>query len=569
MILSRSTAQDLFWIALWVALLILAGYGLRDPWPADEPRFASIARDMVATGDWLIPRAGGDLYQDKPPLHFWMIAAAYSLIGSLRWSFLLPSMFASLGTLFLVYDLAKRLHGREAGLLAAVTLACTLHFTITTRGAQIDATLIFFCTLALWAFLRHWLIAPSLGLVIVGGVAAGLGVMDKAVGFLTLLIWPLAWWLLRKPAIFARGSSPVRSPADWRFGLTALAAFALVLAAWLVPMLWHVASSGSAELTAYRDELLFQQTVTRYTAAWHHLRPWYYFLVEVVPVLWLPFSVLLWWLVPRWRVDLSERRAATLLPLAWAIAVIVFFSLSPGKRGVYILPALPALALAASAHLPDIYRRIGVQRASLVLAAVLVVPALLLVIGRLFGVDRIERVWAEIELGSTWPVVSFAIVAALLWAFTSWRKPLLAWPLVLACLTVHWGLAIAPQINAERSASGFTQAMLAKLPPGRELGLVGYKEQFLLYLDREVTNFGHARWREGNAEAEDAAKWLAVDPKGRILLVPEHLLAPCFEENARTLAGESSDDLWWLVEGLPQRECIARGNPSKAIRYRP
>lgn len=569
MSLSRATTQDLFWIALWFALLILAGFGLRDPWPADEPRFASVARDMVATGEWLFPRVGGDLYQDKPPLHFWMIAAAYSIIGSLRWSFLLPSMLASFGTLVLVYDLAKRLHGREAGLLAAVTLACSLHFTITTRGAQIDATLIFFCTLALWAFLRHWLIAPSIGLVVLGGIAAGLGVMDKAVGFLTLLVWPLAWWLLRKPSIFARGSSPLRSPADWRFGMAALAAFALVLAAWLVPMLWHVASSGSPELAAYRDELLFQQTVTRYTAAWHHLRPWYYFLLEVVPVLWLPFSLLLWWLVPRWRADFAQRRAATLLPLAWAIALIVFFSLSPGKRGVYILPALPALALAASAHLPELYRRVGVQRASLALAAVLVVPVWLLVGGRLLGIDRIERVWAEIELGNAWPVVSYAIVAALLWAFASWRRPLLAWPLVVACLTAHWGLAVAPQINAERSAAGFTQAMLEKVPPGRELGLVGYKEQFLLYLDREVTNFGHARWREGNAEADDAARWLADDPKGRILLVPAHLLAPCFVGNTRVLAGESSDDLWWFVEGLPQRECIARGNPSKAIRYQP
>lgn len=567
--ISRSTAIDLLWIALWFGLLILAGYGLRDPWPADEPRFASIARDMVATGEWLIPRAGGDLYQDKPPLHFWMIAAAYSLIGSLRWSFLLPSMLASLGTLLLVYDIAKRLHGREAGLFAAVTLACTLHFTITTRGAQIDATLIFFCTLALWAFLRHWLIAPNIVLVMIGGAAAGLGVMDKAVGFLTLLIWPMAWWLLRKPAVFAADGTGTRSPADWRFGVAALASFALVLAAWLVPMLWHVANSGSAELAAYRDELLFQQTVTRYTAAWHHLRPWYYFLVEVVPVLWLPLSLLLWWLVPRWRADAAQRRVATLLPLMWAVAVIVFFSLSPGKRGVYILPALPALALAASAHLPSLYRRVGVERASLALAAVLVVPALLLVLGRFAGVDRIERVWAEIEVANTWPVVSFAVIAATLWGLAKWRKPLLAWPLVLSCLTVHWGLAIAPQINAERSASGFMQSMLAQVPAGRELGLVGYKEQFLLYLDREVTNFGHARWREGNAEAEDAARWLADDPTGRMLLVPEHLLAPCFEGNTRKLAGESSDDLWWFVEGLPQRECIARGNPSKAIRYRP
>ncbi|MGA0799038.1 MAG: ArnT family glycosyltransferase [Steroidobacteraceae bacterium] len=567
--MSRSTATDLLWIALWFALLILAGYGLRDPWPADEPRFASIARDMVATGEWLIPRAGGDLYQDKPPLHFWMMAAAYSVIGSLRWAFLLPSMLASLGTLLLVYDVAKRLHGRDAGLLAAITLACTLHFTITTRGAQIDATLIFFCTLALWAFLRHWLIAPSFGLVIVGGLAAGLGVMDKAVGFLTLLIWPLAWWLLRKPAVFTTSSSGERSPAHWGYGLVALTSFVLVLAAWLVPMLLHVANSGSAELASYRDELLFQQTVTRYTAAWHHLRPWYYFLVEVVPVLWLPFSLLLWWLVPRWRADTAERRVETVLPLLWAVVVIVFFSLSPGKRGVYILPALPALALAASAHLPNLYRRLGVQRASLGLAAVLVIPALLLVLGRLVGIDRIDRIWEDIELQHTWPVFSFALCSVLLWSLAKWRKPLLAWPLVLACLTVHWGLAIAPQINSERSASGFMRSMLAQVPAGRELGLVGYKEQFLLYLDREITNFGHARWREGNAEAEDAARWLAGDPQNRILLVPEHLLAPCFEGNARKVAGESSDDLWWLVVGLPQRECIARGNPSKVIRYRP
>lgn len=567
--MSRSTATDILWIALWFALLILAGYGLRDPWPADEPRFASIARDMVATGEWLIPRAGGDLYQDKPPLHFWMMAVAYSVIGSLRWAFLLPSMLASLGTLLLVYDIAKRLHGREAGLFAAVTLACTLHFTITTRGAQIDATLIFFCTLALWAFLRHWLIAPSFGLVIVGGLAAGLGVMDKAVGFLTLLIWPLAWWLLRKPAVFGASASGERSPAHWRYGFTALSAFILVLAAWLVPMLMYVANSGSAELAAYRDELLFQQTVTRYTAAWHHLRPWYYFLVEVVPVLWLPFSLLLWWLIPRWRRDFSLRRVETVLPLLWAVAVVVFFSLSPGKRGVYILPALPALALAASAHLPDLYRRVGVQRASLGLAAVLVVPAVLLVLGRLASIDRIERVWSEIELEQTWPVISFAVGAVLLWVLASWRKPLLAWPLVLACLTVHWGLFIAPQINAERSASGFVKSMLEQAPRGKELGLVGYKEQFLLYLDREIINFGHARWREGNAEAEDASRWLAADRVNRVLLVPEHLLAPCFKENTRRLAGESSDDLWWFVEGLPQRECIARGNPSKVIRYQP
>src|SRR6478672_9021762 len=96
------TSRDtwLFWI---LGLLVIgAGLGLRDPWPADEPRFALIARDMLATGDWLIPRVGGDLYPDKPPFYFWLMAVSMALTGSMRVGFLVPSLLAGLGTLVLV-----------------------------------------------------------------------------------------------------------------------------------------------------------------------------------------------------------------------------------------------------------------------------------------------------------------------------------------------------------------------------------------------------------------------------------------------------------------------------------
>jgi len=116
----------------------------------------------------------------------------YLLTGSVRAGFLLPSMLASLGTLLLVYDLVRRLHGREAGLLTAVTLACCVHFVMTTRGAQIDATLIFFCTLALYGLLRYLLLGAPLRYAALGAFGAGLGVIDKAVGFLTLALLPLA-----------------------------------------------------------------------------------------------------------------------------------------------------------------------------------------------------------------------------------------------------------------------------------------------------------------------------------------------------------------------------------------
>ena len=79
--------RDVLWLLALSLLLIGTGIGLRDPWPADEPRFALVARDMVGTGEWLVPRVGGDIYADKPPLFFWMMAVGIKLTGSVKLAF--------------------------------------------------------------------------------------------------------------------------------------------------------------------------------------------------------------------------------------------------------------------------------------------------------------------------------------------------------------------------------------------------------------------------------------------------------------------------------------------------
>src|SRR5215218_10331318 len=113
---SKVVARDLWWLIGFALLLMGIGLGLRDPWPADEPRFALVAQDMLRSGDWLIPRVGGDLYADKPPVFFWLLAASMALTGSVRLGFLLPSLLAGVGTVVLVYDLLRRVRGREVAL---------------------------------------------------------------------------------------------------------------------------------------------------------------------------------------------------------------------------------------------------------------------------------------------------------------------------------------------------------------------------------------------------------------------------------------------------------------------
>ena len=559
--------RDVLWIVLFVALLIAAGYGLRDPWPADEPRFASLARDMVHSGNWLIPRVGGDLYQDKPPVFFWLLAASYWLFGSVRASFLLPSLLASLGVLLLVYDLGRRLHGREAGLLAALTLGCSLQFVITMRGAQIDGTLLLLSTLSLYGLCRHLLLGPHWRWYFVGGVAAGVGVITKGVGFLPLLA------ILVYAAMRGRGWAGLAIPGDearsrLRWALAPLGLL-IGMSLWGLPMLTAVATSADPALVAYRDELLVQQTVTRYTAAWHHVRPWYYFLVDVIPTLWVPLSLLSFWLVPRWLADCRARRAEVGLFLGWAALVVLFFSLSPGKRGIYILPALPALALAAAAHLPEVLRLRRVGIASLVLAGLFAIAGLALSIAYLLGQPAALQLVDDARVPTAAPLLAFTALALIGWWQASRRLAVAAWPLVLAALTVCWGFGIAPHLNGVRSARAFMSGVLSQVPKESQLGLVAYKEQFLLYLNRETVNFGHRRWLEGNREAFDAAWWLA-ESADRVLLVPGELLKPCFLSPATTLripAGVTSAESWWLVSGQPLASCVAAGDSLRVIPY--
>ncbi len=551
---------DLFWLIGLALLLIATGIGLRDPWPADEPRFALIARDMVASGQWLIPQVGGDIYADKPPLFFWMIAAGIVLTGSVRWAFLLPSLLAAIGCVVLIYDLGRRLWNREAGLAAALALLFSLQFVWQARQAQIDATLCFFTTLSLYGLLRHCLLGPQWRWYAIGWAAAGFGIITKGVGFLPLLVL-LPYMLSRRGGWQPR---PVIN-GGWRWLLGPLA---LLLAAsvWLVPML--LAAQANPELRAYRDEILFGQTVARYAAAWHHREPFWYFIVEVIPGLWLPLTALLPWLIPRWRDALKQRDLRILLPLAWGVLVVLFFSFSTGKRGVYVLPALPALALATGPLLARIAQHPGAQRLVFALGCGIAVTGLAAGAYLLFEPPQRQALIDLYAIDGRWPLLGFGAFAALTCLLCGPRRGFLAWGLVIFEALLLVSFIVNPAINAARSGAALMRTVEATTPRHKQLGLVSYKEQYLLELRRPATNFGHARWREAEQEAADAALWLSQD-RDRVLLVDEYVLQRCFPDISPRELGRASREHWFLVEGPASPDCVARGRESATIHYDP
>src|SRR3546814_3682672 len=96
---------------------------------------------MWESGDWWFPHRGQELYPDKPPLYFWLLGASYALVRDWTVAFLLPSLLAALGTLWLTFDLGRRLWDRRAGLWAAAAVLCAFQFAYQARSEEHTAEL--------------------------------------------------------------------------------------------------------------------------------------------------------------------------------------------------------------------------------------------------------------------------------------------------------------------------------------------------------------------------------------------------------------------------------------------
>jgi hypothetical protein len=139
---------------------------------------------------------------------------------------------------------------------------------------------------------------------------------------------------------------------------------------------------------------------------------------------------------------------------------------------------------------------------------------------------------------------------------------------VLVAVFATVGLVVYPRIDAVRSGRAFMERVEQASAGFPELGLLSAKEQYLLELRRPSVNFGHARWREREAEAADAAAWLAERP-GRALLVERRAREMCFSQAQAIELGKANRQKWFLVSGLPNPDCVRRGDRSRAILYIP
>ena len=559
---ASANAQErrwLFWLFLAALVLLGAGIGLRDPWPSDEPRYTLVAKQMVASGDWLFPHRGSELYSDKPPMLMWLEAVFYLVTGNWRVAFLLPSLLAGLATLALTYDLGRRLWSPRVGFFAAAALLATFQFVYQVKRAQIDPLIMLLITLGNWGLLLHFLRGPNWRAYWLGCFAAGLGVITKGVGVLALVM--VLPYLLARAQRWPGVLMTMVDRGRWALGVVAF--FGAILL-WLVPMvgiaMWH----GTPEYLAYMNDILFHQTAKRYTGSvGGHAQPFWYF----VPVLlfhFFPMSLAYPSAVRDWRAGLQQRDARLLLLLLWCVLVFVFFSVAGGKREVYLMPMLPMLALALAPTL----ERLADQPWLRWLAFGCAVVAGLGLISA--GAWALQGKWAsmntmvaERELAdggrSLWLMMItmgvLFLAAAALWRPRRGLHALLAG---MAGFWLVWSVWASILLNDSNSAVGVMRRAGQIAGPAAQIGMVGWKEQNLLMADRAMQDFGFVR--DTGQQFVDAARWAAEKPDGRWIFGLREAVSACVVRSKVTVAGYANRRQWWMFRAdavvpncVPQR----------------
>jgi 4-amino-4-deoxy-L-arabinose transferase-like glycosyltransferase len=475
-------------------LVVGSGIGLRDPWGVDEERFLGVALEMLQNGSWLVLHRAGEPYPDKPPLYMWLLALVSHVTDSPRLAFRLPGLLAALGCTLCVYDLGRRLWSRHVGLVAGLLFLATIQSLLVLKAGQTDALLILWTTLGLYGMVRHLTEGPAWGWYGVAGVAMGLGVMTKGVGFLPLLLL-VPYAHARRRGFRHLPAIPGRD-ARWLLGPAALL---VTVGGWLAPLLVRVAGSGDPSLHAYARNLLLTQTAERMVAAWQHREPFWYFLVEVIPLQWLPIVAGLPWLVAAWRRRLRRGDGRLVALLGWIGLVVAFFSLSSGKRSLYIYPAVPALALATAPIAAVLVRRLASTR----------------------GRRRVVRAGAAV------------------------------WFLAM----ITWGFA-EPFIRARHYPRRAVMADVARLiGPKQELALIHWRDGHWLFAQNPLVHFGY---RGGSDQTGQALTWLRERPD-RWLLASDRWLAPCFDMAQAVHVGHDRGRTLFLVDGhMEAARCAAQ-----------
>ena len=306
---------------------------LLDP---DEGIHASIAQEMVESGDYLVPRFGGEPFRDKPILYFAAQAASLRMFGMNEAAVRLPGfLFALLGCLTTAL-LARRMFDAETATYATIASLTLVLPVVLVQSPAHDIALVPWINLLVLCFWEQeqatgaasrwrWVAGATLcvALALLTKGLIGVAVISVGIALYAIVTRSLSWGLV------VRGS-------------VALVAGGLIASPWFLAM--EAASPGY--LYYYFVQRHFMGFVTE--GQQHGLAPWYFYFAPVLggAMPWLAYATAS--VLQTWRDDWRSRQSrATVLAACWFVGGLLFLTVAKSKLLTYTLPVFPPIAILA------------------------------------------------------------------------------------------------------------------------------------------------------------------------------------------------------------------------------
>jgi len=322
--------------------------GFRPIFIPDESRYAEIPREMIASGDWIVPHLDGLRYFEKPVMGYWLNAISIKMFGENAFAVRFPSAMATGLSAFIIFLLVRRFSNRNflGSITAVIFLTCFEVYGVGTFNV-LDGMLAIFVTAAMASFFFAYTADASSrkkqGFLFLFGVFCGLAFLTK--GFLAfvvpvLIIVPFMIWERRFKELFFIPWIPIVGAV-------------LVTLPWAI-MIYHKEAD-------FWHFFIWNEHIKRFMSenAQHSQSFWYFFLI-------LPAAALPWtFLFPSVILGLKKTGIKSSLvryAICWFLFSFLFFSMSRGKLLTYILPCFPPLAILISTGL-DQYFKTGGKKA--------------------------------------------------------------------------------------------------------------------------------------------------------------------------------------------------------------
>jgi 4-amino-4-deoxy-L-arabinose transferase-like glycosyltransferase len=323
----------LFLLFVLAGCLLFAGLGSLPLLEPDEGRNAEVAREMLASGDWITPHYDGLPYLDKPAVFFCLVASSFKLAGLHEWSARAPSALMGLCLLLLSWFLARRMFGDATAARAGVVIATAPLVILFSRLVIFDMTLAFLITLAMVCF---WFAEtaefrrPKLDILMF--LAMGLATITKGpVGFLLPLLSITAYQALR---------GKLRELKRLRWG-RGCAVFLAVVLPWFI--------SISIRYPDFPRYALLEESLARFSGGLVHRKGGLLYYFPVYLAGFFPWSIFLLWAGwsrhKQWKEIRDRSFSPSLYLLTWSVVTFAFFSLSQSQLPGYLLPAVVPLGI--------------------------------------------------------------------------------------------------------------------------------------------------------------------------------------------------------------------------------